>query len=230
MTKPVLFHTTARLLLNMCRDKRQNVSKQWVSSDKHPVLFVCVVSGDKLRDEGKPETEAEEHKKNQMKTWQKQKSLIAGESWSFGPKPEFEAAAEVVQYLQSDQWGDPQWRGKKEVNEREGGILCWSPLSLFLSLRPTGCLLSLLNDSAWVWMFDWGSVGVCYACVCVWVCTPTLIREKALSNSFHPQLEIIEIPIQAGARWHRPLVFYVLQQGGDFHRHLSEYPTATLIH
>lgn len=42
-----------------------------------------------------------------------------------------------------------------------------------------------------------------YVCVCM------LIREKALSNSFHPQLEIIEILIEAQAQWHRPPVFYV---------------------
>ncbi|CAB1451194.1 unnamed protein product [Pleuronectes platessa] len=36
-----------------------------------------------------------------------------------------------------------------------------------------------------------------------------LIMEKALSNSFHPQLEIIELPIQAQAQWYRPPVFHM---------------------
>lgn len=59
-------------------------------------------------------------------------------------------------------------------------------------------------------MFVGVSVGVC---MCMCVCerererTVKLSGEKALSNSFHPQLEIIEILIQA--QWYHPLVFYV---------------------
>lgn len=51
--------------------------------------------------------------------------------------------------------------------------------------------------------------GLMFACLCVSTPTVKLIMAKALGNSFHPQLEIIELPIQARAQWHRPPVFYM---------------------
>lgn len=83
--------------------------------------------------------------------------------------------------------GETEWMKRKEGA---------APFSLHLPpssfcLRKTGWLLSLLNESAWVWMFDWLSVGMC-VCVCICVCSLKLIRENMLSNSFHPQLEIID--------------------------------------
>ena len=71
---------------------------------------------------------------------------------------------------------------------------------------PTGCLLSSASDSA--------CVCVCFVCVQ----HPSLhsTAHQGLCNSFHLQLEIIEIPMQAQPQWNHTFVFHEQEQRRPF--------------
>lgn len=60
--------------------------------------------------------------------------------------------------------------------------------------------------------------------MCVCVCSLKLIRENMLSNSFHRQLEMIQIPMQTQDQWYHPPGFFFTcsRGGGGFHGHLHE--------
>lgn len=145
----------------------------------------------------------------------------------------------VVQYLQTSAGCtamSPQFCRREEVNEKEGvNLTSTTPLSLLSpSLLFFFFFLSEDNRVAFicaewfspgseclnVWLAVRGHAHIHWTRVCVyrvWACTLKLIREKLLSNSFHPQLEIIEIPIQARAALEPPSgVSHAAERGSPF--------------
>lgn len=148
-----------------------------------PILFVSVVSSDKLGDEGK-QHDAQICVRGRGINNTTSKLLSQLHQWQELKKMSFLNISSPKLYstyrrVQAEQWGVLSAEGERKwMKKKEGTAAALLSLSLplsFLFLRPTGCLLSLVNDSAWVWMFDWTSVGVrmcvwawlVFVCVCV---------------------------------------------------------------
>lgn len=176
----LFYITAANCCSTMFGENLKEVSHRGVINS--PVLFVSVVSSDKPSDEGK-QHDAQTCRRhfpfkwnvslNHWITWQWQKTPFLFNCKYLLPCDTKPVTAQVVltgecrlssevSSVQTERGSEWKWRREPLLFSPSPSL----PPSLFLFLRPTGCLLSLVNDSAWVRMFDCVSVGVCM-CVCL---------------------------------------------------------------